>query len=188
MNSTFLSICFTFFVSTSLFGQKQIRNANWGWSKDSVKKSETLKLISETKDDLLYSGTLANKKFSITYRFTKNKLTQVYYIYSESHINKNNYISNYNDLKSILTKKYGDPIADQVSWKNDLYRDNEDNWGLACSAGHVVFKSIWENPETDIVLVCTGENFDITLGIVYTSKKFKDLMNNEKEQQNDNDF
>ena len=188
MTSKLLLFYLTFFISLSSFGQKQIRNANWGWTKDSVKKSETLKLISETKDDLLYSGTLANKKFTISYKFTKNKLTQVYYIYSESHVNKNNYISTFDELKSILTKKYDTPVTDQIIWKNDLYKDDEDSWGLACSAGHVTFKASWENSETNVMLVCTGENFDISLGIVYTSKNFLNLINKDKDEQNDKDF
>jgi len=188
MNSKLLLIVLFSVLTNFTFGQKQIRNANWGWTKDSVKKSETLKLISDTKDYLMYSGTLGNKKFSISYKFTKNKLTQVYYIYSESHVNKNNYISTFDDLKNILTKKYDTTVTDQIIWKNDLYKDNEDDWGMACSAGHVTFRATWENSDTNVILVCTGENFDISLGIVYTSKKYLNLINKEKDEQNDKDF
>lgn len=178
-----------FFVMTNFaFGQKQIRNANWGWTKESVKKSETLKLISETKNELMYSGTLGNKKFNILYDFTKNKLTQVCYIYSESHVNNNNYISTYDDLKNILIKKYDTTATDQIIWKNNLYKDNEDDWGMACSAGHVTFKATWENSDTYVMLACIGENFKISLGIVYTSKNYLTLINSEKDEQNEKDF
>jgi hypothetical protein len=182
-------LLFTLLIfSLTGYGQKQIRNANWGWSKDSVKKYESLKLISESKDNLMYSGTLDSKKFVIQYRFTKNKLTQVYYIYDETHVNKNNYITSYNGLKGILTRKYNEAITDQIFWKNDLYKDTEDDWGLACSAGHVTFKASWENSETSVILVCTGENFGISLGIVYTSKYYLNLIKEETENQNDKDF
>ena len=175
-------------TTTLCFGQKQIRNANWGWNKDSVKKSETLKLLSETKDHLIYSGTLANCKFAISYKFIKNKLTGVVYIYSETHVNQNNYISTYENLKDILTKKYDTTVTDEIIWKNDLYKDNKDDWGLACSEGDVVFKSTWTNKYMDITLVCAGENFNISLGIVYTSKEFSTLITKENEDQNDKDF
>jgi hypothetical protein len=182
-------LLFLFLTITNLaLAQKQIRNASWGWSKDSVKRSETLKLISDTKDGLMYSGTLGNQKFSISYKFIKNKLTQVFYIYSEKHVNKNNYISTYEDLKGVLSKKYDVPITDEIIWKDDLYKDNENDWGMACRAGHVTFKTRWENSETDITLICAGENFDITLGIIYTSKYFLTLITKEKDEQNEKDF
>jgi hypothetical protein len=188
MNFKFILVCLLFLVSRAAYSQKQIRNANWGWSKDSVKKSEKLKLIAESKDALIYSGTLANKEFDINYQFIKNKLTEVYYMYSETHVNSNNYIYSYDYLKEILIKKYDQPLTNDVIWKNDLYKDDKDGWGIACSAGHVVFKTIWETDDTTIILICTGENFKTNLAIVYKSRKFQDQINKDKDEQNVKDF
>lgn len=177
-----------FTLNSISYSQKQIRNANWGWSRDSVKKSENLKLISGNKDRLLYFGSLANDKYSIAYKFTKNKLTEVTYAYMEKHINLNNYISAYDKIQDILTKKYGEPLKDETIWKDDLYKNNPNNFGLACSAGHVSFISTWENSDTHIMLLCTGENFDITVGILYSSLEYSNLEKQKSEEQNNKDF
>lgn len=59
---------------------------------------------------------------------------------------------------------------------------------MACSAGHVKFSSRWKTDATQIDLVCAGENFKITVGIVYTSIKLASLINAATEEKNTKDF
>lgn len=61
-------------------------------------------------------------------------------------------------------------------------KDDEDKWGLAISAGHLALKSIWETENTNITLECAGENYEITLGIVYTGKSYFDLLKSERDK------
>ena len=130
---------------------------------------------------MLYKGNLGGKKFYISYSFTDNKLSRVVYIYNETHSNDNNYITSYDELKEVLTTKYQE-LRSAVTWKNDLFKDDEDKWGLAISAGHLALKSIWETENTNITLACAGENYEITLGIVYTGKSYFDLLKSERDK------
>lgn len=75
----------------------------------------------------------------IFYIFAEGKLVRASHAFTEAHSNENDYISYYNSLKEILIKKYGKPIKDSQFRKNDLYRDDYQNWWFAVSLGHLVF-------------------------------------------------
>lgn len=184
------AILFTtiFLATTSVYAQRHIRNADWGWAKDSVKKYETLKLIDQPKEGLRYFGILDDKRFKILYQFIENKFVAAYYSYVDMHINSNIYITSYNQLKDILIKKYGTPLTDEKIWKHDRYKNEEENWGRSCRAGHVVFKSTWENKDTHVELTCIGDDYDILLDIVYRSKQYASLTKKSATDQNEKDF
>jgi len=93
----------------------------------------------------------------------------------ESHTNKNDFITDYNDFKKILTKKYGKPKQDETLWKNDLYKDDYSDWGTAISIGHLVYLSSWETQDTEINNILMGENFAISCIVEYTSKNLKEI-------------
>ena len=89
--------------------------------------------------------------------------------------NKNDYIADYKNLKEILAEKYGSPLFDREVWKNELYRDDYQDWGLAISVGHLVYATQWETDKTYISILLQGDNFKINLGIYYESKQLKPL-------------
>ena len=87
-----------------------IREVNWGWSMSKVKEAEKLKLFHQNESSIFYHGDLDNKNFSVIYQFVKSKLVHLFYVYNETHINMNNYVEAYNDLKQILSDKYSNNI------------------------------------------------------------------------------
>ncbi|MCK4325552.1 hypothetical protein KAW55_02220, partial [bacterium] len=101
------------------------RKISWGMNKEQVKKMETAKLINEDEDSIAYQASVAGLDCAIFYKFTQGKLVNAGYSITQAHSNKNDYISDYNKLKKILTKKYGKPIKDFSRWKNDLYKDDK---------------------------------------------------------------
>lgn len=167
-----------------------IREVNWGWSMSKVKDAEKLKILKQDVQRIIYEGTLDNKNFDIDYQFINSKLVRVFYLYEGKHVNMNSYIEDYNDLKKILADKYNNNIYDSTIWKDDLFKDKAEDVGLACSVGHVVFHSRWisNDEKTQVDLVCGGENYTITLGVIYTSIQFQNLIDKRTQEKNLNDF
>lgn len=127
-----------------------------------------------------YSGGLAiltepvaGKAASTGFRFTEDRLTQAIILFSETHVNTNNYLLDYRELKELLSKKYGRPTRDVTHWSKDLYRDDPKDWGTAVSAGHLTLAAEWETDKTSIQLLCDGERFKIKLRVFYLSKELK---------------
>ena len=162
------------------------RKTIWGMSQKEVRLKEKAKPQYITKKILGYSNkSIVNLSSSIVYIFSKNKLVRSKYIIQEHHSNKNTYISDFNTLKNKLTKKYGKPKENKVFWINDLYKDKYQDWGFAISLGHLSYYTIWETKDTIILLILTGENYNIDFQIEYSSKKLKIL---EKKENNQKDM
>jgi len=151
-------------------------------TREQVKKTEQGNIVKEYSDVLIYRGNVGGFDCKIVYIFAKGKLVRAKYISTVTHSNPNDYIWDYKKWKEILTKKYGDPIEDREIWRNDLYKDDPQYWGLAISAGHLAYFATWETPATEITMLLHGENFEITLEIEYQSKQLKYLEEEEKEK------
>jgi len=101
------------------------RKTTWGMSKLQVKKAEKGKIPLEDENLQAYKGiVVSGLDCDIVYEFAQGKLVLAQYQFTETHSNRNDYISDYNSLKKVLMKKYGKPIKDQQVWKNDLYESS----------------------------------------------------------------
>jgi len=158
------------------------RKTKWGMSIADVKSSEPLEVAKEDKNLLGYKTKVINKDVFIVYFFVDNQLVRARYVLAESHTNKNDFITDYNDFKNILIKKYGKPKKDETFWKKDLYKDDYSNRGMAISLGHLVYFSSWETQDTEINNVLMGENFDISCIVEYISKKLEEIEKKAKEK------
>jgi len=158
------------------------RKTNWGMSKVQVKKMQKGKIVKEEENFLAYQGNVGGFDCFILYIFAEGNLVRAKYVFTETHSNKNDYISDYNSLKDILTKKYGKLYKDSHIWRNDLYKDDYQDWGLAISLGHLVYQAMWKTTNTEIFLALYGENYKITLEIQYKSEKLKELEEKVKEK------
>ena len=167
------------------------RKTVWGMARESVKLTEKRKPIIDKGNNLAYNDTLIGLNMGVFYNFVENKLVRAGYGVVEEHSNKNLYIQDYKELKGVLLEKYGEPSDKwfggdkykEITWLNDLYKDDPSHWGFAISLGHLVYQSCWETDETDIVLRLSGDNYEIQLNLVYFSKKLKDLEEKEKEKE-----
>jgi len=101
------------------------RKANWGMSKEQVKATEDKKPDFENNTMLSYEVTISEKDFECAYLFLEDKLYGSRYLFFGEHTNKNLYIDDYEELKDILTKEYGKPKIDKLTWKNDLFKNLE---------------------------------------------------------------
>jgi len=116
-------------VSTLILFAKEakydFRKTNWGMSKEQVKTTEDKKPDFEDNTMLSYEVTISEKDFECAYLFLEDKLYGSGYLFFGEHTNKNLYIDDYEELKEILTKEYGKPKIDKVTWKNDLFKNLE---------------------------------------------------------------
>lgn len=171
-----LFIAILVFVSVQVVAADEydFRKARWGMSQEEVIRSESGKPVGRTSEVLKYKSSLDNKDCSIFYKFQNNRLMTGLYAFDIWHTNQNNYILDYGRLKELLIKKYGTPLDDEVIWSNDLFKNDHQLYGMAVAMGHLAFVARWETPTTEVGLMLTGENYEITLAIIYESKDLKE--------------
>lgn len=158
------------------------RQAKWGMSKEQVVASEG-KPASDTPDRLLYQTDVAGLKAAMTFEFVNGKLAKAGYALMEKYVEPNQYIINGARWVEGLKEKYGEPKPD-TQWLNDLYRNDQKKWAFAISAGHLIVRNSWETERTKIQHIIAGQNFEISVGLYYTSKELEsDLEKKAKEVQ-----
>ncbi|MEI8201611.1 MAG: hypothetical protein WCH34_01275 [Bacteroidota bacterium] len=194
MKKTLSLLALTMFVLTCI-GQTNecsLRKVYFGITSSLCKTKETatfedvgtikgLKLIS-------YSVRVFDLDARLTYIFANDTLTRAKYTFNTTYVNKNNYISDFNAVKDKLQEKYGKPISDKIYWINDLYKNDPKDYGLAISAGHVAYFTTFETDCMTIILVLQGENFEITSGVEYSSKKYNELEKRVKKNAEKDDY
>lgn len=175
LNIVFAGFIVIFFTELSFAEEYNFRKTKWGMSITQVKSSEPLDVAKEDENLLGYETTVIGKDVFVVYFFIDNQLVSARYLLAESHTNRNDFITDYNDFKEILTKKYGKPKQDESLWKNDLYKDDYSDWGFAISLGHLTYLSSWETQDTEIINILMGDNFDISCIVEYSSKNLKEI-------------
>lgn len=162
------------------------QKARWGASKAEVKK--LYPAAKEHDGSLALTNKVAGKNALTVFVFSENKLTVAGVVLTERYMNKNSHLADYAELKSLLTKKYGEPATDETSWSQDLYRGDAEHYGMAVSVGHLRLWSTWETEKTSIELSCFGENFDVTVRVRYASKELESLREGAAERQDLSDL
>lgn len=165
------------------------RKANWGMSVEQVKATEKNKIVLEDEKTLATGRVQVDGKECIyVYYFLEDKLYRAAYGFMEKHTNKNLHIDDYEDLKEILTKKYGKPVFDKVTWRNDLFKNSRQDWGTAISMGHLEYFSSWETSTTYINLGLDGDNYKISLTLGYYSIELKEWADKIEEEKAKDEF
>ena len=161
------------------------RETRWSMTRKEVRISEGKRkpILNPTEEEICYVDTINGKEFLVVYHFAGNKLISGAYALTEKHTNYNMYVEDYEEVKELLIKKYGKPEDKwfdgndyrEMLWRNDLYKDDPDHWGLAISMGDLVFRLCWKTLDTYIMLQLSGDNYEINLIVAYYSKEMKNL-------------
>lgn len=151
------------------------RRVPWGASLSEAKASEADDPVLEESDALLFEVKLGRFSCRAIYLFIGNQLVRGKYNVVDEYQNQMNYLTAYEELKSLISRKYGAPAGDATYWMNDLYKDDYSEWGMAVSCGHLSKFANWETSESKINISVTGENFDIQVAVEYTGKAFEEL-------------
>jgi hypothetical protein len=146
----------------------------WGFTKEQVKKTESSTPTLNTNNNLLYDNqSLLDLDCCIIYYFDNNKLYQGVYSFTNEHSNDTDYITDYNNIKAALIKKYGNPKEDNQVWKDNTYKDRPSDWGMAVITGNLLYGSVWYNGNTKIGLYLTGDNYDVNFTLGYSDSTVK---------------
>jgi len=125
-------------------------------------------------DDLLvYPQRLNDMDADAVFIFVADRLVRAKYMFQEEFSNENRYIEAYFRVKSLFAGKYGEPVEDRTIWRNDLYRDDPDDWGRAVERGDLTFLTSWATPQTQLALLLHGNNFESSLAVEYESVLLK---------------
>jgi len=175
---------FLLWITLPLIGlADDFRGSSWGDSKEAVKDKESGQFVLEQDNTLNFKTSVAGLDMVVVYEFLDGRLVNAGYSSLESHMNKNEFIDEYEKLKELLIKKYGEPKTDDVIWRNDLYKDDRSGWGTAISVGHLIYRATWETERTDVVTALTGDNFKVQHLIGYRSNADKEAVEEKAEQE-----
>ena len=152
------------------------KSYSWGDDEELIKASEGA--IPDYTGDLNgvkahyigYDTNVSGLDMILAFYFCDYGLYETRYILTEKHSVESNYIDDYNNLKSAITKKYGQPNYDDKSWDTssheDYYKGKE---GDALSYGYLTFDTKWALGDTNIYMNMSADNYDISLIIDYSS-------------------
>jgi hypothetical protein len=159
------------------------RKTKWGMNMEEVARVEDLPLSSRDPQCLSYETTIIAYPAIVFYIFVQDKLVRAKYHFTFDHSNINDYFYDFKRVKEMLEKKYGMSTIDDEIWKNELYKDDYQEWGTAVSCGHLMYLTQWETDTTTISETLLGENFEVYFQIEYVSKTLGELENKMMEQQ-----
>ncbi len=144
-----------------------VRMARWGMTKDDVRKSENRPPLADETNRLEYKLQLLGLDSRIVYTFLNGKLAGAEYLIEQDDVNPFRFYEDFQHLKEYLVSLYGDPVSDDKTWSNDIYKGDEGNWGFAISLGFLTCRTIWQNTTTQIALNQSGGNHMIKTNIEY---------------------
>ena len=147
------------------------RNARWGMAMQQVAESEETALTPLSEHPVLAGSVIvAGMKADVYFEFVDSQLSEAFYVFLDTHVNENLYITDFEKLRDLLTLKYGPPGKDEMIWRRDLRRDKQDQWGYAVICGDLIYRTEWDTPRTRIVLSLSGDNFEAFHSLTYESK------------------
>lgn len=156
-------------------GKRDFRKTTWGMDKKTVKLTEPDDPKSEEDSAMIYSRKVAGMDVLIGYIFVEDKLVRAKYMFHPQHDDLNAYITDQNNIKKALEKRYGKSAKERAIWRNELYTNIPSQWGIALGQGYVTFLSLWQTPKTEITVTLKGDNGKIDLWLEYKSKALAKL-------------
>jgi len=146
----------------------------WGAAKEDIVKAEgsssTPGKTPAGLETLAFKGEAGGMECIIGYFFAEGILVQGRYIFTGEHSNRTLYIDDYNKVKASLIEKYGKPKSDDIIWRDNLYKDEPSEWGMAIAVGHLAYGAKWVLSDTEINLQLFGDNHSVTFLLDYQSK------------------
>lgn len=162
----------------------KFRGHEWGESQESVIETETKGMtegvdfaVMDDNSLLIANGSVSIFDCSISFDFNEdNQLYSGIYVLTEKHANDYTYYEDFNTLEKALISVYGEPQISQDRWKDDLYKDDPDEIGIAIAAEHLVLYREWDAKDgSSCILSCYGNNFQISNVLFYDAPTTSDL-------------
>ncbi|MBN1150475.1 hypothetical protein JXA84_04550 [candidate division WOR-3 bacterium] len=164
-------ICFMMTSGTFLTGQPfsyefSFDEIHWEFKKADVIETQTSTLVEEGENYLFYETTLLGEKVTSSYFFdTDGKLKSFDYIFVDQ-FDDQTYKNMYDNLKNMLTEKYGPIHSEDIQPANGLYSiDNWEELMEAVSTDHAFINAVWISEEHQMICYLSIVHYE-------NSKKF----------------
>ncbi|MBN1345999.1 MAG: hypothetical protein JXQ73_25150 [Phycisphaerae bacterium] len=151
------------------------RGIPWGATKEAVESQEKAPRIRDLGDILVYSDRVAGLPAQVGYVFADGKLVIGKYRFTVEHVNGNAFLDDFDKIHILLEKKYGKAKTCESFWRRDLYRSDATRWGMAIAVGDLSRYAVWELADTTLCLALSGDNFEISLVLEYSSRAHEAL-------------
>lgn len=153
------------------------RNAKWGDDIETVKKYEIEISLSESENQLAGETNIGGYDSYAGFLFDDNKLYEGLYAFPLNYSNAGQYIPVYDNLKDMLTQKYGEPYEDEIIPLTKQSQIDLAGPAHALEYGYVVYRSQWQTDETNIMLGMSAEDYEVGLVITYIDKNYEKDIN-----------
>ena len=153
-------------------GSSDFRVARWGDSMAEIIEREGR--INEWEGQMInpnvysFGSSIANKLCKVLYFFTSNdKLIRSKYFFT--HVSVDSCISDYKELVSLLSEKYGEPDSQSVKWSDPSYERTRTEEGYEVYMGHLKYYTYWTTLRSEIIIALSESDGVINLAIEYSS-------------------
>lgn len=153
---------------------QDFRDSKWGDSKSDVKSKEPSDWVIDDGNTLIKEVTIGGFDALAGFYFFGDTFYMGTYVLTVPHTNLNDHISDFKQIDLILQDKYGKKASVAREWKDDLYKDEEQQHGFAVSLGHYRMSDAWINGNTGIIHTLEGDNYEIKHKIGYMSMVLMD--------------
>lgn len=155
------------------------RAFNWGTSFSQVQYGESAALIKNIdNDELLYKDVLGGFNCEVAFIFNENKkLESGMYIFIKTYRNPQLYVEDYYIFKKLLTTRYGNPLAENEVWSNNVKPYDKYDFGQAVANDKLYLNTVWKTNRSQIKLSLTNNNGRPTMEIQYTALSMNELLN-----------
>jgi len=153
-----------------------IPEIQWGQPESRILRAEGRPFDRDQSGDmqfLRYHRELLGKRCLLTYVLIGQKLSSVRVHLLERYANKDRYVADYNAIREFLSVKIGEPLYNNVVWKDGAYAQKGDNLGLAVTSGSLSLSSAWAFRGTALRLSLTGENSEVLFAAEISDLKTK---------------
>lgn len=135
------------------------------------------------------SARFAGLDCRVVYIFAKDKLVRTKYVFQQEHNEKNAFLADFTTVDAFLIGTMERPTEQRVSWRDEAYKSEPQQYGLAVSLGQLLYSTQWKGTRTIVTHALTGENGAITHEVEYVSvelEPWEDQITKEQKAPNGN--
>ncbi|GJQ59558.1 MAG: hypothetical protein SCALA701_23590 [Candidatus Scalindua sp.] len=98
---------------------------------------------------IIYVQKVAEMDVQTSYFFLNNSLVGSEYSFRKEYETKEAYVEAYDKLRGILARKYGPPISENKTWRDERFEKLPE---FPSDPGNLSYESVWETDKSEIYL------------------------------------
>jgi len=147
-----LCLCYPYIAMAQNITPTDIRGLIWGLPPEIVKQHEKTTFLGQEGNYLLYLDEIYGLRTTISYGFKDDKLAHVQYFMNKKYFIHQKRLDDFMMIKQGLIAQYGQPVDEDLIWRNRETQNFPDEWGWGVYRGELFIKTYWQTSDTNIVL------------------------------------